>query len=77
MKVDNGGGSGGTPATLELAQGRLGVVDLLHDKLGELLANQEGKKKGGGCCPSPAATMAQRQRKNRGGGAACKRCSGA
>jgi hypothetical protein len=45
MKVDNGGGSGGTPATLELAQGRLGVVDLLHDKLGELLANQEGKKK--------------------------------
>jgi hypothetical protein len=37
---------GGSPATLELAQGRLGVVDLLHDKLSEPLANQERKKKG-------------------------------
>jgi hypothetical protein len=29
-----------------LAQGRLGVVNLLHDKLGEPLANQKRKKKG-------------------------------
>jgi hypothetical protein len=35
-----------TPATLELAQGRLGVVNLQHVKLGELLAKQERKKKG-------------------------------
>jgi hypothetical protein len=46
MKVDDGGGSGGAPVTLELAQGSLGVVNLLHDKLGELLANQVRKKKG-------------------------------
>jgi hypothetical protein len=46
MKVDDGGGSGGALATLELAQGRLGVVNLMHDKLGELLANQDRKKKG-------------------------------
>jgi hypothetical protein len=29
MKIDDGGGSGGAPATLELAPGRLGVVNLL------------------------------------------------
>jgi hypothetical protein len=46
MKVDDGGGSGGALATLELAQGRLGDVNLLHDKLVELLTNQERKKKG-------------------------------
>jgi hypothetical protein len=39
---------GGAPATLELAQGRLGVVNLQHDKLGELQATQERKKRGGG-----------------------------
>jgi hypothetical protein len=44
MKVDNGGVSGGALATLELAQGRLEVVNLLHDKLGELPANQEERK---------------------------------
>jgi hypothetical protein len=38
----------GAPATLKLAQGRFGVVNLQHDKLGELLANQERKKMGGG-----------------------------
>jgi hypothetical protein len=70
-KIDDGGGSGGAPVTLELAQGRLGVVNLLHDKLGEPLANQKRKKKGGGCCPSPVAAMARRRRTNRGSGAAC------
>jgi hypothetical protein len=45
-KTDDDGGSGGAPATLELAQGRLGVVNLLHDKLGEPLVNQKRKKKG-------------------------------
>jgi hypothetical protein len=40
------GDPGGASATLELAQGRLGVVNLQHVKLGELLANQERKKKG-------------------------------
>jgi hypothetical protein len=29
MKIDDGSGSGGAPATLELAPGRLGVVNLL------------------------------------------------
>jgi hypothetical protein len=29
-----------------LAQGRVGVVNMLHDKLGEPLANQKRKKKG-------------------------------
>jgi hypothetical protein len=29
MKIDDGGGSGGTPATLQLAPGRLGVINLL------------------------------------------------
>jgi hypothetical protein len=42
------GDPGGAPATLELAQGRLGVVNLHHDKLGELLVNQEKKKSGEG-----------------------------
>jgi hypothetical protein len=42
------GNPSGTPATLELAQGRFGVVNLQHDKLGELLANQERKKRGRG-----------------------------
>jgi hypothetical protein len=45
-KTDGGGGSGRVPATLELAQGRLGDVNLLHDKLDEPLANQKRKKKG-------------------------------
>jgi hypothetical protein len=46
MKIDDDGGSGGSPATLELALGRLGVVNLLQDKLGEPLANQKIKKEG-------------------------------
>jgi hypothetical protein len=29
MKIDDGGGLGGAPTTLELAPGRLGVVNLL------------------------------------------------
>jgi hypothetical protein len=32
---------GGSSATLELAQGRLSVVNLQNDKLGELLENRE------------------------------------
>jgi hypothetical protein len=71
MKIDDGDGSGGAPLTLELAQGRLRVVNLLHDKLGEPLANQKRNKKGGGCCPSPEAAMARRRQTNRGSGAAC------
>jgi hypothetical protein len=43
-KIDDGGGSGGAPAILELAPGRLGVVNLWRDKLGEPLANQMRKK---------------------------------
>jgi hypothetical protein len=46
MKIDGGVGSGGTPTTLELAPGRLGVVNLLQDKLGEPLVNQKRKEKG-------------------------------
>jgi hypothetical protein len=42
------GDPGGAPATLELAQRWLGVVNLQQDKLGELLANQEREKRGGG-----------------------------
>jgi Flp pilus assembly CpaE family ATPase len=38
----------GAPATLELAQVRLGVVNLQHDKLGEHPVNHERKKRGGG-----------------------------
>jgi hypothetical protein len=45
-KIDDGGGSGGAPATLELAPGRLGVVNLRRDKLGEPMANQKRKKEG-------------------------------
>jgi hypothetical protein len=41
MKIGDGGGSGGAPVTLELAPVRLGVVNLLQDKLGEPLANQK------------------------------------
>jgi hypothetical protein len=43
-KIDDGGGSGDAPATLELAPGRLRVVNLRRDKLGEPLANQKKKK---------------------------------
>jgi hypothetical protein len=42
------GDPGGAPATLELAQVRLSVVNLQHDKLDELPANQERKKRGRG-----------------------------
>jgi hypothetical protein len=42
------GNPGGAAATLELAQGPLGVVNLQHDKLDKVLANQERKKRGGG-----------------------------
>jgi hypothetical protein len=71
------GDLGAALATLELAQGRLGVVNLQHDKLSELLANQEREKKGAkGCYLSPAATMARRRRKNRGGGAAVSSSGG-
>jgi hypothetical protein len=66
---------GGAPATLELALGRLGVVNLQHDKLGERRTKRE-RKGAEGCCLSPAATMAWWRWKSRGGGAACKRCSG-
>jgi hypothetical protein len=46
MKIDDGGGSGGAPAILELALGGLGVNNLRRDKLGEPLANQKRKKEG-------------------------------
>jgi hypothetical protein len=63
-KIDDGGGSGGAPTTLELAAGRLGVVNLRRDKLGEPLANQKRKKEGqrglsftGGSDDTAAAAM--------------------
>jgi hypothetical protein len=43
-KIDDGGGSGGAPAILELAPGGLRVNNLRRDKLGEPLANQKRKK---------------------------------
>jgi hypothetical protein len=64
-KIDDDGRSGGAPAILELAPGRLGVINLRRDKLGEPLANQirkKERKKGGGVCPSPAAAMTRRRR---------------
>jgi hypothetical protein len=68
MKIDDDGGLGGAPATLELAPGGLGVVNLRRDKLSEPLANQKRKKEGRRGCPSPAAAMTRRRRTNRGSG---------
>jgi hypothetical protein len=45
-KIDDGSRLGGAPATLGLAPGRLGVVNLRRDKLGEPLANKKRKKEG-------------------------------
>jgi hypothetical protein len=62
-KIDDGGGSGGAPAILELAPGRLGVVNLRRDKLGEPLANQMRKKE-----RRAAGFVLHRRRRGTGGG---------